>query len=407
MSIGGILSKEIYIKQAVILAGGVGARLRPLTNEIPKPMLCFHGRPFLEYLIELLQENGIKEIILLLGYLPEKIRNYFGDGRQFGAKIKYSVQGIDCETGSRIKGCEHPLDDHFLLLYCDNYWPLPLKKLLEFYNQDQTLGVVTIYRNREGMTQNNVFIDANGFVTKYDKSRQDKDLNGVEIGFFIFNKKILEMMPENNFSLETEIFHLLIERRQFRGYFTDHPYYSIGKPERLPLTEKFLQPKRVIFLDRDGVINEKAPEGDYVKSWAEFKFLPGAIEAIRLLTDHQYDVYLITNQAGIARGKMTEADLHCIHENMQKELARHHTQIKRIYYCPHGRDAGCECRKPKPGLLFQAAREHHIDLTRIFFLGDDARDVEAGEAAGAKTVLVTPERSLLKVVRSLTDNSYE
>ena len=391
----------VSIKQAVILAGGIGTRLRPLTYKIPKPMIKLSDKPFLGYLIESLKENGIKEVVLLLGYLPDKIKEYFGNGSNFGIKIKCSIGDVSFETGKRIKNAEELLDDNFLLMYCDNYWPLNLKKLVEYHNDHNVLATVTIYTNKDNFTKSNMKVDDQGYVILYDKSREEKNLSGVDIGFFIINKKVLEWMPNTNFSFEKEILHKLIKEKQIAGYLTDHKYYSIGKIERLPITEQFLKPKKVIFLDRDGVINKKPTKADYVKNWNEFEFLSGSIEAISILTKNDYDIYIISNQAGIARGIMTENDLKEIHRNMVNELEKKGGEVSDIYYCPHGWDDGCECRKPKPGMFFQAAKEHYIDLTKAVFIGDDERDVEAGEAARVKTILVTPNKSFLEIVKDL------
>jgi D-glycero-D-manno-heptose 1,7-bisphosphate phosphatase len=149
------------------------------------------------------------------------------------------------------------------------------------------------------------------------------------------------------------------------------------------------------------VINRKPADGDYVKNWSEFNFLPGAIEALTLLAQKGYDIYIITNQRGIARGFMHEHDLTAIHGKLEEELEKHGAKIKQIYYCPHGRDDGCECRKPKPGMLFRAASEHNINLTKAIFIGDNGSDLQAGSAAGCKTVLVTPEKNLLNIVDSV------
>lgn len=391
--------KMATINQAVILAGGIGTRLRPLTYTTPKPMVLVNGRPYLEYLIDLLKKNGISEVVLLLGYLPEKIIDHFGDGSDFGIKITYSVGDVAFETGKRIKNAENLIQEHFLLMYCDNYWPLDLPKLLEFHNKNQAAATVTVYANKDGVTRNNIYVDEKGYVIKYDKSRQDKDLNGVEIGFYIIDKKILNLMPENNFSFEKEILPQLIEKHQLSGYVSEHKYYSIGSPERVLVTEKFLQPKKVIFLDRDGVINKKAPKAEYVKSWDEFEFLPGSKDAIKLLSQHGYKIFIITNQAGIARGVMTEDDLKTIHSNLKSEFEKENVKIEDIYYCPHGWDDGCECRKPKPGMFFRVAREHDLDLSKSIFIGDDKRDLEAGNAAGCRTLLVNSELSLLEIVK--------
>ena len=389
----------ISVKQAVILAGGVGTRLRPLTYTTPKPMVLVNNRPYLEYLIELLKLNGISEIVLLLGYLYEKIVDHFSDGSDFGISIKYSIGDVSFETGKRIKDAENLIQEHFLLMYCDNYWPLDLERLMEFHNRNQTAATVTVYTNKDGITRNNIYVDERGYVVKYDKSRTDKNLNGVEIGFFIIDKEVMGLMPGNNFSFEKEILPQLIEKRQLSGYLTDHRYYSIGSPERLLLTGKFLQPKKVIFLDRDGVINKKTPKAEYVKSWDEFEFLPGSIDAMKLLSQHGYKIFIITNQAGIARGAMTEKDLKAIHSNLERELEKENVKTEGIYYCPHGWNDGCECRKPKPGMLLRAAREHDLDLSKALFIGDDERDLQAGNAAGCRTLLVDSELSLLKVVK--------
>jgi len=285
-------------------------------------------------------------------------------------------------------------------MYCDNYWPLNLERLVAIHGKNQTSATVTVYTNKDGITRNNTLVDENGYVVKYDKTRKEENLNGVEIGFFIINKKeIFDLMPSSNFSFEKEVFPQLIENRQLSGNLTDHRYYSIGSLERLSKMEKFLLPKKVIFLDRDGVINEKAPKAEYVKSWDEFTFLSGSVEAMTLLTRHNYKIFIITNQAGIQRRIMTEQNLRDIHMNLELELEKHNVEIEGIYYCPHGWDEGCECRKPKPGMLFQAAREHDLDLSKSTFIGDDERDLQAGNAAGCRTLLVDAESSLLRVVK--------
>src|SRR5690242_774198 len=109
------------IKQAVILAGGLGTRMRPLTDTMPKPMIPVGGKPFVAYLVELLKQNGIEEIIFLLGYLPEKVSDYFGDGSKFGLRITYVTTPVDYDTGSRLMPAAAQLDQKFLFLYCDNY----------------------------------------------------------------------------------------------------------------------------------------------------------------------------------------------------------------------------------------------------------------------------------------------
>lgn len=167
------------------------------------------------------------------------------------------------------------------------------------------------------------------------------------------------------------------------------------------LNKKSFQPKKVIFLDRDGVINKRPPRGEYVRRREEFEFLPGAVEALKLISQKGYRIYLITNQAGIGRGMMSEDDLKSIHQHLEEELKKNKVKISGIYYCPHEMNENCQCRKPKPGLLLQAAKEHNLDLKDTIFIGDDERDFQMGKSVGCKTILVKPEKNLLQIVNSL------
>lgn len=394
------------ISQAVILAGGEGNRLKPFTLNYPKPMLPINRKPFLEYLIELLKKNEIEEVIILVGYLGKKIENYFGDGSRFGIKIKYSYtpfkdkKGMEIESGLRIKNAASLLNNFFLLIYCDNYWPLQLSKLISFFKEKNGICLTTVYTNKDLSTKNNIMVDQGGHVKKYDKNRLDKSLNGVEIGFFIINKKILKFFPKGNFQFERDLLPKLAQKGELVGYLTDQKYYSISDIERAKTAEKFLTPKKVVFLDRDGVINKKI-KADYVKRWEEFEFLPGTIEAIRLLNQHDYKIYMVSNQAGIAKGKMSLKDLKNIHKNMLKVLKKQDAKIDGVYFCPHGWDDECDCRKPKPGMLLQASREHLFDLRQAIFIGDDIRDKQAAQAVGCRPIMVNAKKNLLDIVHSL------
>jgi len=144
-----------------------------------------------------------------------------------------------------------------------------------------------------------------------------------------------------------------------------------------------------VFLDRDGVINRKAPDGEYVTRWSEFQFLPGALDGLRLLAESNLPVIVATNQRGIALGAMTEQDLADIHHRMSERISAAGGRIDAIYHCPH--DGGCECRKPLPGLFLRAAREHGLVLGEAAVVGDRLSDMEAAAAIGATRVLVSPE----------------
>ena len=381
--------------QAVILAGGRGTRMAPITDTIPKPMIKIEGKPFLEYLIEMLREQGVQRILLLLGYLPEVVQEYFGDGERWGVKIEYSVTPVEDETGPRLKAVMSKLDPYFLLMYCDNYWPMPMEKMWNRFRKANVLSMITVYSNKDEYTNNNVQVGQDGYVSEYVKGAKNTNLQGVEIGFAFLSKSIIGLLPDENVSFEATVYPRLAAQHQMLAYVTDHRYYSIGSHRRLPLTEAFFKRTPTIFLDRDGVLNEKPPRAEYVRTWKDFEWRPGAKHALKLFNDAGYRVIVVSNQAGIARGAMTEADLADIHHHMNREVVQAGGRIDAIYYCPHGWDDDCECRKPKPGMLFRAQREHQLDLSRTPFIGDDERDAEAAYAAGCPPMLLSEHETLL------------
>jgi len=156
------------------------------------------------------------------------------------------------------------------------------------------------------------------------------------------------------------------------------------------MAAKGITVRRAVFLDRDGVINRKAPEGQYVTAWEQVEFLPGVAEALRELKQGGFLLVIVTNQGAITRKKLTVEVLESIHRRMIHRLRQEGAAIDAVYYCPHGRNANCQCRKPKPRMLLQAAEEHHIDLFQSWMVGDAASDIEAGHAAGCRTVWMRP-----------------
>jgi D-glycero-D-manno-heptose 1,7-bisphosphate phosphatase len=145
---------------------------------------------------------------------------------------------------------------------------------------------------------------------------------------------------------------------------------------------------KTVFLDRDGVVNHKRPENDYVKTWEEFKFLPGVFEALRLLQNANVRLVVVTNQRGIARGLFTESTLQAIHGRMRQALLDVGVTVDGIYYCPHEKNV-CECRKPKLGLFWQAQRDYPgLRFDSSFVIGDALCDMEAAAGLGCPAYLV-------------------
>lgn len=395
------MSERDRPSQAVILAGGRGTRLQPITLSRPKPMVEFHGKPFLEYIVEMLRDEGFERVLMLLGYLPEVIMDHFGDGSRLGLEISYDVTDPDDLTAYRVQHAADRIDDVFLLLYCDNYWPMRFDDMWRQFLDSGAEGLVTIYSNSDDFSKDSVIVK-DGMVTVFDRSRTTPGLEGIEISYAILRKDVvLPLLPEHQELFEQAVYPVLAERGTLGAYWSDHRYYSVGNLERLPITEEFLARRPAIFLDRDGTINRRPGRGEYITEPDQLAFLPGALDAMRRLTEAGYRIIIVSNQAGIGRGMMTEAQLTAVNDRLTQEAQAAGAMIDAIYHCPHHWDDDCACRKPRPGMLFAAQRAFHLDLTRTLFIGDDPRDGQAAAAAGAPFEMVTADRSLSDIVASL------
>lgn len=395
------------ITQAVIFAGGLGERLRPFTETNPKPMFPFNNKPFLEYLIVQIRDWGIKDIVMLLGYLPNKIMDYFGDGSSWKVNINYVVTPVEYDTQLRLKAAENILSNDFLVMYCDNICPIDFDHLKAEYEANNALIQLTAYANDDLYTKNNLKITDNGLVELYDKKRLSQNLKGVDIGYAIVSKKIFSFMTSANANFEAIVYPQLVKNRRLFATITRHRYYSIGSYNRIELTKKYLSEQKYIFLDRDGVTNIRPPKAEYIQKPEDFVWIDGAKEAIKKLNDAGYFIIVISNQAGIARGIMTDNDFHKVQEKMSDDLKKLNAHIDAVYYCPHGWNDNCECRKPKPGMLYQAQKDFSIDLTKCVLIGDDERDIITAHNANMKGILVNNDYRLINAVNDILAGTAE
>jgi D-glycero-D-manno-heptose 1,7-bisphosphate phosphatase len=278
---------------------------------------------------------------------------------------------------------------------------MQMERMWDHFVYSGAVAMTTVYSNKDGYSRNSVRVGEDGFIELFDRSRTSPGLSGIEISYAILTRPALDLLPDHDALVEEALYPPLAAKHELLAYVTDHRYYSVGSVERLALTEDFLARRPTVLLDRDGVLNRRPAAGEYVTSADGFQWLPGAREALRLFAINGYRVIVVSNQAGIARGALTEADLACVHEQMIQGARAAGGRIDAVYVCPHHWDEGCDCRKPKPGLLFRAQREFNLDLTRTYFVGDDSRDGEAARSAGAPFVMVTPQRSLLSIAEAL------
>jgi len=227
--------------QAVILAGGKGTRLRPITYEIPKPLIEINNKPFLQYQLELIKSFGISRVLILVGYLGKKIEKYFRNGLDLGLKIEYSYEKTLLGTGGALKNAEEKVAEEFLLLNGDTFLAIDYGRLIDYFRQRKKIGIITVYDNYQKIGQSNVALGKQNLVIKYDK-REAKGMTHIDAGAMVFRKIVLGLIPKGKIcSLEEEIFPLLIKAKQLVAFPTKQRFYDIGDPKRLKEIKKVLK----------------------------------------------------------------------------------------------------------------------------------------------------------------------
>jgi histidinol-phosphate phosphatase family protein len=378
------------VVQAVILCGGLGTRMRPYTDLLPKPMIPVNGRPFLEYLVEQLRDQGITRIVLLTGYRAAQIESHFGDGHRFGLAITYSQGPVEWETGRRVWEARAQLDPRFLLLYSDNFIPFRLSGLLEFHHDKGRMLSLLLSAKANG----NIKVGSDGIVQSYDSSRSSPGLDHVEIGFMVVERdSVLSLIEDPDISF-SRVLERLASHRGFAGLVCGDHYHSISDPKRWKLAEQYLHLKRMLLIDRDGTLNVRPPQAQYLSRWEDFRWAPGALEGLEALSAAGFSFVLISNQAGIARGIVTREQVDAVNRRLAEELATRGIAMAGAYVCPHHWDEGCACRKPAPGMFFQASRDLLLRLDRTLYLCDDPRDCQAACNANSTSVFIGEDDGL-------------
>jgi D,D-heptose 1,7-bisphosphate phosphatase len=388
------------VSQAFILVGGKGTRLGELTAATPKPMLLVGGQPFLSYLIDTLRRYGFRDIVLLAGYYAEQIQAYCdGFDPAFGS-VRCVVEEQALGTGGAHKHAAAVLDPEFLVLNGDTHIDLKMNDLL-VAGLDASLGRLALRSVPDTARYGRVTLDAGRLVGFNEKGVGGAGMiNG---GVYYLSRSVLDLIPESFFSLETDLFPQLIaegklEGRAYAGFFLD-----IGVPEdyRQAQTQIPAWTERpAVFLDRDGVINRDL---GYVCSPERFEWIAGAPAAIKRLNESGYFVFVVTNQAGVARGFYTEAGVHAFHAWLQQELRGAGAHIDAFYYCPHHPEFGspCSCRKPEPGMLLKARAEWPVKWPQSFLIGDKDSDLASARNAGIEGYLFDAAQTLDQFVEAL------
>ena len=232
----------------------------------------------------------------------------------------------------------------------------------------------------------NVSLAAGGMLERYESSRKGEGLDHVELGYMIVERKRVlsafdELGANRDISFSDVIRHL-VAKEMVHGYELQTPYYSISDMDRLALMRKHLSPRRLLLIDRDGTLHQRAPRGEYIRRAEDMRFLAEAITGLKRLAADGFNFIVISNQAGIGRGAVTQDEVDAVNAAICEELKREGVEILAFYVCPHHWIDECSCRKPRPGLFFRCAADFDLRLDRMIYVGDDPRDMEAADAAG-------------------------
>lgn len=397
--------------KVVIMAGGRGTRISELFPDIPKPMIPVCGIPVLEREISSLKEQGFTDIILTVGYKAESIMQHFCDGRKYGVQIEYFVEKEPLGNAGALFRIKDKLTEDFLLLNADAMFNVDFNRFVKFHKAHN--GLVTLFTHPNNHPYDSGLIVANKekkveqWLTKEDK-RPKYYQNRVNAGLHVINPEALDLkVTTDKVDLDRQVLKPLCSSGKIYCY--DSPEYvkDMGTPERYETVCKDFEngtvearnlknKQKAIFLDRDGTINKYV---GFLRNIEQFELLSGVSEAIRKINQSGYLAVVVTNQPVIARGEVTYTELQEIHNKMETILGKDGAYLDGIYFCPHHPDKGfkgevkelkinCNCRKPNPGLLLQAASDFNINLEQSWMIGDGKNDIQAGKNAGCKTVLI-------------------
>ena len=226
--------------QAVILAGGLATRLRPMTAHIPKSLVQIHNKPFLQYQLDRLRDEGVTDIILCVGYLGDQIVEYFGDGHKYGVNITYSCDGDRLlGTAGALKKAEEFLCEEFFMTYGDSYLFIDYQTVMSWFKQFSKQGLMLVYKNCDQYDKSNVSIEGD-LVKSYSKTNKTKDMIYIDYGASILRREVLNLVPEGEvYSLE-ELFAQLIEQQQLLAYEVKERFYQIGSLDGIEEFKKYI-----------------------------------------------------------------------------------------------------------------------------------------------------------------------
>lgn len=408
--------------KTVIMAGGKGTRISSVASDIPKPMIRVDGIPVLEHEIDCLRRQGFVDLIITVSHLGDVITGYFGDGigkspvtgQPFGVHIEYYYEKKPLGNAGVLFKLKDYLTEDFLLLNGDVVFDVDFRRFVDFHRRHGAEATLFTHPNSHPYDSGLIVADEHSAVQQWltkEDARPSCYQNRVNAGLHVLSPEILETeVSTERVDLDRQLLKPLAGTGRLFAY--DSPKYvkDMGTPERYEavcrdfrrgnVAAKNLQNKqRAIFLDRDGTLNCYV---GFLRDVEDFSLLPNTEDAVKRINDSGYLAIVATNQPVIARGEVTFKQLREIHNKLETLLGEKGAYLDGIYVCPHHPHKGyegevaelkfdCDCRKPKPGLLMQAAKELNIDLSESWMIGDRESDIITGIAAGCHTAMIGDE----------------
>lgn len=364
---------------AVILAGGKGSRLAPVTNFLPKALVPINGSPILKHQFDQLKRIGISKVIVLTGYLASSIKDFC---KTYSGELEITCieTNSDWTPADRILASESIIGTEFLLIYCDNYVTSDedLQNVLK-----STSELTFLIESRD---IGNIKLDANRRAYYLAGTRKQSH-KYVELGnIYIKTEKFYEELRNTRDLPKT--LQLFSEKYPCSYKIATNPIISLSSFENY---KKIVADRRIILLDRDGVLLEKMPTREYLTKFSDYAPIYDNWSVLREISQIGIDFIIATNQPGIATGQVSEVFLQQLHTKLISELTNYGINILSIFVCKHHWDVGCNCRKPKAGMLIEAMEKFSVASTDTLYVGDEEKDSAAAVNAGIDYVLVSRE----------------
>ena len=401
--------------EAIILAGGLGTRLRGVIGEIPKCLAPVDGKPFLQYQLEWLSRFNISHVVLSVGYLREQIVDFIRS-REWPFAISYAVEKEPLGTGGGIRlALQKCRGNRVFVLNGDTFYNVDPKALT--FTAPVTLALKPMRDfDRYGA------VDWDGDLVNAFREKCDCAEGLINGGFYAIDRSQLDMsLFPKSFSFEREVLVPLADYGLVAGVAQDVYFIDIGVPEDYARAQRELPEIQAVlaasdsvlasnadtlFLDRDGVINRWLP-GDYVRTWEQFTFLPGILESLRNWASHFKRIILVSNQRGVGKGKMTQQELEMVHARMLAEIQAAGGRIDAIYTCTETEEDH-PMRKPRPGMFLAACKDYpDIAPERSLMLGDSDYDRIFAANCGMPFVLMATADLTLRFREAASSDSSE